>query len=102
MSECYEIKTVADFLKVPANRVEACLTDFRDWLTLGHNARAMANIVEQAFEVPDGTMTMQFTRFMWIDDDVPGISGLNITDINGESLRVDLINNPPFGCDPED
>ena len=64
----YEIRTVADFLKVPENRLGACLREFRIALRL---ARATDNLVRRVGEVIHQTDTVrcEMQLFRWIDDD---------------------------------
>lgn len=57
----YEIRTVADFLKVPEARWEACLKDFRCWLEV---LRAV-----QPFQEAGIGVRMNAEFFGWIDDD---------------------------------
>lgn len=51
----YIIRTVADFLKVPAARRETCLQEFHGFLPLA----------EMALRMPGATGAFEFT---WIDD----------------------------------
>ena len=60
----YEIRTVADFLKVPSDRRENCLADFDAWLDYVEVAAQMV--------IPDVGRVMTDV-FRWKDDDVAGI-----------------------------
>ena len=72
----YEIRTIADFLKVPEDRLDACLDDFR---ASAHLMRPMADLVEAITEdygegeKPIG-VTVEPQSFVWIDDGVKHIT----------------------------
>jgi hypothetical protein len=102
MSEQYEIRTVADFLKVPASRIEVCLRDFQDWLVLGRNAVELETMVAGVFLISPQLLKVSTERFAWVDDEIRGVSALRISDLNGETIAdLDLINNPPFATEPD-
>ena len=58
----YEIRTVEDFFKVPVEKLEPFLTDFVQFLAMGH-------------EFPKNNI-LRFKRdeFTWIDDGKTGLS----------------------------
>ena len=67
-SNHYYIKTVEDFLKFPAEKREDCLKDFMAWMQFSDViSRCTPNIVSNN------------QVFHWVDDDIRGISGVNIT-----------------------
>lgn len=68
MNDIYEIRTVKDFLKVPASKREAMLADFNGWLE-------MTSMVDLLFR-PE--ILTSGDSFKWVDDGVSGISGFNI------------------------
>jgi hypothetical protein len=59
----YEITTLADFLKVPAERRQDCLTDFLMWLAMHEQARQMTEFKDIRFPMD---------QFVWIDDGQQG------------------------------
>jgi hypothetical protein len=64
----YTIKTVADFLKVPEDRIDECLRDFDSYL---HSARRTINLVRLMAEEMGGTIPddeIAYPMFIWIDD----------------------------------
>lgn len=40
MSDQYELRTIADFIAVPEDRLAECLTDFATWLSLARQTNA--------------------------------------------------------------
>ena len=59
MTERYEIETVLDFLKVPADRLDICLCEFRFFLEIARNLQtAFNNIQGSNLGKP----------FVWLDD----------------------------------
>ena len=76
----YDIRTLGDFAKVPADRLDACLADFKSWLALRRhfdnvNASLEASGLPRAFGGVD--------RFTWNDDGVVGVRAINLTTANG-------------------
>lgn len=61
MPERYELKTVADFFKVPAEKRAACIHDFGLWLEMHDGFREL-------FSGISGVRAHTET-FGWIDDD---------------------------------
>jgi hypothetical protein len=62
----YEIKTVADFLKVPEDRRAACLKEFVDFLDLAGATLEMANSLSDLMKLPKDQNRVE--AFTWIDD----------------------------------
>jgi hypothetical protein len=73
--QSYEIRLLADFLTVPANRRDACLADFEKWLAVIDTVRA--------FEAASFGVRMNTECFVWIDDDK-----------NDTALTVAIIHEP--------
>jgi hypothetical protein len=63
MSNQYEIKSLVDFNKIPQDRLDACLAEFKVWL-------GIANLATIAGAIASG--------FTWIDDGETNIS-INLT-----------------------
>ena len=85
----YEIRTVEDFAKVPADRLAQCLSEFGAWLRLVREVKE----VEGFLGVITGTEARLGTdRFIWRDDGKPGLGAINLVDKDsGETLgRVDF------------
>ncbi len=62
----YEIKTVADFLKVPEQRREACMKEFLDFLTLAGATVGAANALADLMGLDKSQNRVE--AFTWIDD----------------------------------
>jgi hypothetical protein len=59
----YIIKTPADFLTIPQEKLERALNDFHNWIETHHAFRALAKeIVELAAVEADSS------EFTWLDD----------------------------------
>lgn len=73
----YDIRTLADFLSVPPERLAVCLAEFAVCVEMARiSAQMLAPI-----EVP-------LSRFAWTDDGVPGLTDITLTCADGEiSLR---------------
>lgn len=67
MSDKYEIKSVADFIKVPDEKLSECLRDFASWCDFHREMRDLLDGIE-----------MHEETFIWVDDGKPGISSIKI------------------------
>lgn len=68
--ETYEIRTVADFLKVPTERRRICLREFHSWLDI---QKSMIDLLCAASDALDGGLkpehfTWRNEVFRWVDD----------------------------------
>ena len=62
----YRIEGLADFSKVPDDRLEACLAEFAEAVRLHGAASLLQRLIQEAAGVePKG---MEFPLFVWIDD----------------------------------
>ena len=59
----YIIKTPADFLKIPQEKVEHALKDFRNWIETYHAFAALAKAIPELAAVE-----ADVSEFCWIDD----------------------------------
>ena len=62
----YEIKTVQDFLLVPEDRLEACLTEFRDYLEYARDIAELAKLAGEIIGAKETQTTVG--SFNWTDD----------------------------------
>lgn len=61
----YRIERVQDFLKVPADRLEECLTEFRAFLATARDIKELADTLGKVVgDVPETIVD----AFVWIDD----------------------------------
>ena len=63
----YVIKTIHDLFAVPADRREAMFSDFRLWLEMAGE-----------FRVLFGENDICVGNFIWVDDGIAGLSGVQI------------------------
>jgi hypothetical protein len=86
----YSIKTVHDFAKVPEDRLDECLHEFKMWLAL----MAFANsLVEECGE--DASLQIQHPQsFDWIDDGKRSFQ-MNLTDATKQVMTVEGIMKAP-------
>ncbi|SAL01567.1 hypothetical protein AWB80_08155 [Caballeronia pedi] len=75
----YPIAALNDFLKVPEEKIDACLADFKQWLGLARQSAVITSMLESFSGVPGGTALFR-NSFIWIDDGTPGIRAIQITD----------------------
>lgn len=68
MGESYQLETISDLLKIPPNRLSACLRDLEYGIQMAH------------FVIGDQPST--FDGFVWTDD---GDHSVNVS-VNGETL----------------
>ena len=78
MSDRYEIKTVADFLSVPAEKRAECLADFSQWLSIVDEHKEIESLLDQIAGT-DGAFSTMTDRFIWIDDSKRCVSGIKFT-----------------------
>lgn len=70
-SNRYLIKSLEDFYKIPADKIEDCLKDFAVWLEFGRALDMFQDLI--------GVKCMEREGFIWIDDGNSGLSEINIT-----------------------
>lgn len=78
----YEIRTVADFLKVPADRRAACLAEFPKCLEY---AEAFGGFLDAC-----GANGARFDVYVWTDDGVERVSACSATTRGKEFLRMNI------------
>lgn len=61
MSAVYRIERLDDFLKVPADRLELCLSEVSDGIRYAHAMQTLANAA--------GTANVKIGAMNWTDDD---------------------------------
>ena len=71
----YEIKTVADFLSVPAEKRAECLADFQQWLAMADQHQEIESLLDQMAQTSGAFSTCRDT-FVWVDDGQRGVSGI--------------------------
>lgn len=62
----YTIQTVGDFLKVPEDRLDACLEEFKTFLEQSRSFMEMANALAGTLEADKSKNVVQ--AYVWIDD----------------------------------
>jgi hypothetical protein len=65
----YIIKTPADFLKIPQEKVEHALKDFHNWIETNHAFAALAKAIPALAAVE-----VDVSEFRWVDDGKHGMS----------------------------
>ena len=68
--QVFEIRTVADFLKVPEARRRICLREFHAWLHIGQATVDLFEVVGQSlgYESIRDAIAPQYDVFRWHDD----------------------------------
>jgi len=83
----YEIRAITDFAKVPADRLDACLAEFRTYLQIiGPTIRLLDTLT--AAKIGQGMVTWRDTGvFCWIDDGEQNV-GVRLRDAKGETIAT--------------
>lgn len=64
----YIIRTPADFLKIPQEKLEHALKDFHNWIKTHHAFAALTK------EIPAlAAVEADVSQFLWVDDGLHGI-----------------------------
>ena len=73
----YEIKSLSDFLNVPAEKLPECLGDFEQWVALRRSMADGFKLLEPLFGDLSAAVEMKDV-FIWLDDGLSGFSQINI------------------------
>ena len=76
MSNEYTIENLADFLKVPDDRIEDCLKDFAIWIGTKRRFEAESVPLLEKLGIKKGVMFLD--KFVWKDDGIAGVSDVGI------------------------
>ena len=79
----YPVKTVTDFLAVPADKIDACLADFAMWVRMCHMKAEIDAGIEGLLGV---ALPLRTDSFLWVDDGQTGVSSIGFTDESGEQI----------------
>lgn len=75
----YRVESLKDFDTIPTDKLDACLSDFREWLD-------MRRLVAAVFD-PEALTVLDV--FEWVDDGVQGVSDLRFVDSEtGEEIDL--------------
>lgn len=86
MSNEYEIRTVADFAKLPADKIAACLSDFVEWLDAVRKIAAFPSVVSDMLGCKKGAVSVNMSSFTWIDDGNAGLTAFRLIDPQGGEI----------------
>ena len=73
----YEIKSLSDFLNIPAEKLPECLGDFEQWVALRRSMADGFKLLEPLFGDLSVAVEMK-DAFIWLDDGLSGFSQINI------------------------
>jgi len=90
----YEIRTLADFEKIPPNKLHSCLDDFRFWLLLIKTTESMPDGVCDALGVEPSKIEFDRESFVWIDDGIAGLGDIAFTVDGAEIGRLKFSEHP--------
>lgn len=83
----YRIESLNDFLRVPEDRLLACLEEFVDWLEITRRMDALVRTI--APDHPADQPILTATSFVWIDDGARNMSmTLRSHDDTSDLMRV--------------
>lgn len=92
----YEIKSLSDFLNIPAEKLPECLGDFEQWVALRRSMADGFKLLEPLFGDLSVAVEMK-DAFIWLDDGLSGFSQINI--VCGEE-QIGTLNLTPEGSQP--
>ena len=95
MADEYTIRTVADFAKIPEDKLQECLADFVQFLAMVRCSAEINQAMKMAFELPEGSINVKTDVFHWIDSGKRGCSGVEfVAKETGEKLgRINFADN---------
>lgn len=99
MSNEYRISTIADFLAVPEDKIDACLADFKQWISIAREPSTLETAIDDLAGAPGSTkfMTVGFT---WVDDGIPGLSAVDIVGVENPDELLRLHFHPGNDAEP--
>jgi len=68
MADEYTIRTVADFAKIPEDKLQECLADFVQFLAMIRCSAEINQAMKIALVLPEGSVNLETDVFHWIDD----------------------------------
>lgn len=89
MQKEYRISSLADFLQVPADKLDECLADFQTWLSLARQADEVSRIGSNML---GAEAKLSLRAFTWIDDGKRGVSAMDVVTTDGQ--RIGRIKEP--------
>lgn len=92
----YEIKSLSDFLNIPAEKLPECLGDFEQWVALRRSMADGFKLLEPLFGDLSVAVEMK-DAFIWLDD---GLSGFSQIDIMCGEEQIGTLNLTPEGSQP--
>ena len=95
MADEYTIRTVADFAKIPEDKLQECLADFVQFLAMIRCSQKINQAIHMEFELPEGSVNLETDVFHWIDDGKRGLSTVEfVVKETGEKLgRINFADN---------
>ncbi len=92
----YEIKSLSDFLNIPAEKLPECLSDFEQWVALRRSMADGFKLLEPLFGDLSVAVEMR-DAFIRLDDGLSGFSQINI--VCGEE-NIGTLSLTPEGGQP--
>lgn len=92
----YEIKSLSDFLNIPAEKLPECLGDFEQWVALRRSMADGFKLLGPLFGDLSVAVEMK-DAFIWLDDGLSGFSQINI--VCGEE-QIGTLSLTPEGSQP--
>jgi hypothetical protein len=88
MSKTYNLQTVEDFLKIPVDKVDACLADFAKILKSAPGISRLGDAFAKGID-PDLQINLALNSMTWIDDGVSGVRNIQIESTPASMTWVD-------------
>ncbi|MDP9652073.1 hypothetical protein [Paraburkholderia caledonica] len=84
MTAQYKLSTIADFLAVPPESIDACLADFKVWLQLARRPDEFSADMNDLLAT-EGALSFVDDSFIWLDDGLSGVHHVQIVDASNDS-----------------
>lgn len=89
MSNEHEIRSVADFVNLPVEKIGPCMNDFMDWLYAIKKLenQGFLDAMRETIGLPEsGSVSWHTDTFQWIDDGIGGISSVALVTNMGDEI----------------
>ena len=74
----YRIKNLEDLATIPADRLDACFVDLKQWVAVIGQMREQHEEIDGLLAAAGVTASVASSGFVWVDDGEVGISGITV------------------------
>lgn len=84
MTAEYRISAIKDFLAIPPESIDACLSDFKVWIQMARQPGEFSSDMNDLLGT-EGALSFSDDSFTWIDDGLSGVYHVDIVDASDDS-----------------